>query len=177
MSGIIAVYSLVISVLIAQDLIPPSTGSYSLFKYVRPSKSAEFSERTNLTRVQRVPASCERLVSRLDGTCRRLCHRHRRRHWRASIHASVQDLRGHGSDPHFRRSPGSLRVCGFGDVQREAANTDDDAGLSLRSFSTPRARVKNHVHLKKLHPKLKLDKLRNCTKVYGVFSLRSFFGL
>jgi len=34
MSGIIAVYSLVISVLIAQDLGPPSTGGhYSLFKY------------------------------------------------------------------------------------------------------------------------------------------------
>ncbi|OAR02809.1 hypothetical protein LLEC1_00211 [Akanthomyces lecanii] len=31
MSGIIAVYSLVISVLIAEDLTPPSVGSYSLF--------------------------------------------------------------------------------------------------------------------------------------------------
>ncbi|KAK4124889.1 V-type ATPase [Parathielavia appendiculata] len=31
MSGIIAVYSLVISVLIAQDLQPPASGSYSLF--------------------------------------------------------------------------------------------------------------------------------------------------
>ncbi|KAK1990993.1 hypothetical protein LX36DRAFT_663714 [Colletotrichum falcatum] len=36
MSGIIAVYSLVISVLIAQDLTPPSAGSYSLFKSVLP---------------------------------------------------------------------------------------------------------------------------------------------
>ncbi len=35
MAGIIAVYSLVISVLIAQDLQPPSAGSnYSLFKWV-----------------------------------------------------------------------------------------------------------------------------------------------
>jgi V-type H+-transporting ATPase proteolipid subunit len=35
MSGIIAVYSLVISVLIAQDLTPPGAGSnYSLFKCV-----------------------------------------------------------------------------------------------------------------------------------------------
>jgi V-type H+-transporting ATPase proteolipid subunit len=35
MSGIIAVYSLVISVLIAQDLQPPASGSnYSLFKFV-----------------------------------------------------------------------------------------------------------------------------------------------
>lgn len=31
MSGIIAVYSLVISVLIAEDMAPPSTSSYSLF--------------------------------------------------------------------------------------------------------------------------------------------------
>lgn len=35
MSGIIAVYSLVISVLIAEDLAPPSQQSYSLFQYVR----------------------------------------------------------------------------------------------------------------------------------------------
>lgn len=35
MSGILAVYSLVISVLIAQDLQPPASGSnYSLFKWV-----------------------------------------------------------------------------------------------------------------------------------------------
>lgn len=34
MSGIIAVYSLVISVLIAQDLNPPGNESYSLFAYV-----------------------------------------------------------------------------------------------------------------------------------------------
>lgn len=33
MSGIIAVYSLVIAVLIAEDMAPPSTQSYSLFKY------------------------------------------------------------------------------------------------------------------------------------------------
>lgn len=41
MSGIIAVYSLVIAVLIAEDMRPPAKGegsSYSLFKYViRPS--------------------------------------------------------------------------------------------------------------------------------------------
>jgi V-type H+-transporting ATPase 16kDa proteolipid subunit len=36
MSGIIAVYSLVISVLIAEDLKPPSDQSYALFTFVRP---------------------------------------------------------------------------------------------------------------------------------------------
>ncbi|KAK7754637.1 v-type proton ATPase 16 kDa proteolipid subunit 2 [Diatrype stigma] len=36
MSGIIAVYSLVIAVLIAEDMAPPSTQSYSLFKYDNP---------------------------------------------------------------------------------------------------------------------------------------------
>jgi hypothetical protein len=35
MAGIIAVYALVIAVLIAQDLNPPSQANYSLFKYVR----------------------------------------------------------------------------------------------------------------------------------------------
>lgn len=34
MSGIIGVYSLVISVLIAEDLNPPSSTSYTLFAYV-----------------------------------------------------------------------------------------------------------------------------------------------
>jgi V-type H+-transporting ATPase 16kDa proteolipid subunit len=34
MAGIIAVYSLVISVLIAGDLQPPPGANYSLFKYV-----------------------------------------------------------------------------------------------------------------------------------------------
>lgn len=34
MAGIIAVYSLVISVLIAGDLAPPPDQNYSLFKYV-----------------------------------------------------------------------------------------------------------------------------------------------
>ena len=34
MSGIIAVYSLVIAVLIAGDMQPPSVQNYSLFKYV-----------------------------------------------------------------------------------------------------------------------------------------------
>lgn len=34
MAGIIAVYSLVISVLIASDLEPPPGANYSLFKYV-----------------------------------------------------------------------------------------------------------------------------------------------
>jgi hypothetical protein len=39
MSGIIAVYSLVISVLIAQDLAPPSANeSYALFTYVNIHK-------------------------------------------------------------------------------------------------------------------------------------------
>ena len=37
MSGIIAVYALVVSVLIAQDLNPPTVGTYSLYKYVNIS--------------------------------------------------------------------------------------------------------------------------------------------
>ena len=35
MAGIIAVYSLVIAVLLASDINPPSSGSYSPFKYVK----------------------------------------------------------------------------------------------------------------------------------------------
>jgi V-type H+-transporting ATPase 16kDa proteolipid subunit len=48
MSGIIAVYSLVVSVLIAQDLVPPSQGNhYSLYRCVLfypPSKSIAMAE-------------------------------------------------------------------------------------------------------------------------------------
>lgn len=40
MSGIIAVYSLVISVLIAEDLAPPSTKSYNLFSYVSQARTS-----------------------------------------------------------------------------------------------------------------------------------------
>lgn len=48
MAGIIAVYALVIAVLIAQDLNPPSQANYSLFKYVpaRPEPSHLLLSRT-----------------------------------------------------------------------------------------------------------------------------------
>jgi hypothetical protein len=43
MSGILAVYSLVVAVLISQDLNPPTQQSYTLFKYVakpiRPNRT------------------------------------------------------------------------------------------------------------------------------------------
>lgn len=39
MSGIIAVYSLVIAVLIAGDMGPPPQQNYSLFKYDLPAQS------------------------------------------------------------------------------------------------------------------------------------------
>jgi V-type H+-transporting ATPase proteolipid subunit len=46
MSGIIAVYSLVIAVLIAGDMGPPPGQNYSLFKYAIPSSfTTGFSER------------------------------------------------------------------------------------------------------------------------------------
>jgi len=41
MSGIIAVYSLVVSVLISQDLTSPPEVNYTLFKYVPTSGRAE----------------------------------------------------------------------------------------------------------------------------------------
>lgn len=40
MSGILAVYSLVISVLIAEDLAPPSQQSYNLFTFVHRVKQS-----------------------------------------------------------------------------------------------------------------------------------------
>jgi V-type H+-transporting ATPase proteolipid subunit len=46
MSGIIGVYSLVISVLIAEDLNPPSNTSYTLFAYVPPAVFGVFSDST-----------------------------------------------------------------------------------------------------------------------------------
>ena len=47
MAGIIAVYSLVISVLIAGDLEPPPGQNYSLFKYVYHTKERPLQECSN----------------------------------------------------------------------------------------------------------------------------------
>ena len=48
MSGIIAVYALVISVLIVQDLVVPKQGNYSLFKYVIVRRHPHRNKRTNM---------------------------------------------------------------------------------------------------------------------------------
>lgn len=56
MSGIIAVYSLVISVLIAGDMDPPSRQSYSLFKYV--SDFAQPNEQIHTILISSIVVSC-----------------------------------------------------------------------------------------------------------------------
>lgn len=106
MSGIIAVYSLVISVLIAQDLSPPGHESYSLFSYV-----ARFARsRHMLTRRQGIHAPRVWDGGRRDGARSRLLHRHCRRHGRPCLYATVPDLCWHGPDSYFWRSTGPLRV-------------------------------------------------------------------
>jgi ATP synthase proteolipid subunit len=73
MSGIIAVYSLVVSVLIAEDLSPPTTQRYSLFAYVarRP-----FRTHPKLTWDQWLPASRLRSCRWPDWSRCRILHWH-----------------------------------------------------------------------------------------------------
>lgn len=79
MAGIIAVYSLVISVLIAGDLSPPPKKNYSLYRYVRRGILHIILDLT--TRYpQRVHASGCWSFSWPQWACGRLCDWHCRRH-------------------------------------------------------------------------------------------------
>jgi V-type H+-transporting ATPase proteolipid subunit len=105
MSGILAVYALVISVLIASDIKPPPEKNYSLyagFCHMAAGLSVGLSGLAAGYAIGIVgDAVCLALfmvkhILTFTG--------------RALVHAPVENLRRHGSDSHFRRSPGSLWV-------------------------------------------------------------------
>jgi F0F1-type ATP synthase membrane subunit c/vacuolar-type H+-ATPase subunit K len=105
MSGILAVYALVISVLIASDIKPPPEKQYSLFAgfmHMAAGLSVGLSGLAAGYAIGIVgdAVCCARSITRQLLT------------WagRALLHESVEDLRRHGSRSHFRRSPGSLRI-------------------------------------------------------------------
>jgi hypothetical protein len=96
MSGIIAVYALVIAVLIASDIGPPPGQNYSLFKYDYLGRIDSIANG-----FQWIHASCMRSIGRPDGTRGRLLDRNSRRYGCKVLHAAVEDFRWNGSDPDF----------------------------------------------------------------------------
>lgn len=109
MSGIIAVYALVIAVLIAGDMGPPPGQNYSLFSgfmhlacglsvgLTGTAAGYAIGKVGDMVRLEAVTEHLGRAVLTSSG--------------RPLVHATVEDLRWHGVDSHFRRSPGSLWVC------------------------------------------------------------------
>ena len=106
MSGILAVYALVISVLIASDIKPPPEKNYSLY--------AGFCHMAAGLSVGLSGLAAGYAIGIVgDAVC---CTSATTRHMltlagRTFVHAPVEDLRRHGPDSHFRRSLGSLWVC------------------------------------------------------------------
>jgi F0F1-type ATP synthase membrane subunit c/vacuolar-type H+-ATPase subunit K len=97
MSGILAVYALVISVLIASDIKPPPQKNYSLyagFCHMAAGLSVGLSGLAAGYAIGIVgDAVCwDIAIARHTLTCT----------GRAIIHEPVEDLRRHGPDPHFR---------------------------------------------------------------------------
>jgi hypothetical protein len=112
MSGILAVYALVISVLIANDIRPPGDGEgkqYSLFAgflHMAAGLSVGLAGMAagyaigivgDVVRRNRHAFSTDKLI--MAG--------------RSRIYEPVKNLCGHGPDPHFRRSFGALRVSSW----------------------------------------------------------------
>lgn len=108
MSGIIAVYALVIAVLIAGDMGPPPGQNYSLF--------SGFMHLACGLSVGLTGTAAGYAIGKVGDMVGFEATRHL---WSAAlteagcplVHAAVEDLRRHGSYSHFRRSPGPLRVC------------------------------------------------------------------
>lgn len=105
MSGILAVYALVISVLIASDIRPAPEQRYSLF--------AGFMHMAAGLSVGLSGMAAGYAIG-IVGDVVRVEKRIRRevltRVGRPRIYASVENLCGHGPDSHFRRSLGVVRV-------------------------------------------------------------------
>jgi len=109
MSGILAVYALVISVLIASDIKPPPDTHYSLyagFMHMAAGLSVGLSGLAAGYAIgivgDAVCSAATNLRSVLTAT------------GRALLYAPISNLCGYGAYPDFRRSPGSLWVSLLG---------------------------------------------------------------
>lgn len=108
MSGIIAVYALVIAVLIAGDMAPPPGQSYALFNgfmHLACGLSVGLSGVAagyamgvvgDMVRKEITPL-IRNIILTFSGC--------------TIIHATITSIRRHGSNSDFRRSPWTIRVC------------------------------------------------------------------
>ena len=107
MSGIIAVYALVIAVLIAGDMAPPPEKNYSLFGGFMHLASGLSVGATGLAAGYAIgivgDSVCSWDTFQIFGRGVTVLGR-------ASLHATIEDFRGHGTHSHFRGSLGSLWV-------------------------------------------------------------------
>lgn len=108
MSGILAVYALVISVLIASDIKPPPEKEYSLFAGFMHMGAGLSVGLSGLAAGYAIGIVGDAVRAFETVTTRELLLTDT---GRSRVHAPVEDLRWHGPDSHFRRSPGSLWVC------------------------------------------------------------------
>lgn len=134
MSGIIAVYALVIAVLIAGDMGPPPQQNYSLF--------SGFMHLACGLSVGLTGTAAGYAIGKV-GDMVRLASQHY--FWsavlkatgRPFVHAAVEDLRRHGFDSHFRRSLGSLWVrTERRETERATADVLADSSSALSSTLT-----------------------------------------
>ena len=124
MAGIIAVYALVISVLLASNTEPPPNGSTSLFTYVciayGENGLADFRRgflrlgaglSVGLTGL--AAGYAIGIVGDVVGRDDRPLFQYTKTYDSAGspfVHATITNFRRHGSDPYFRRSTGTLWV-------------------------------------------------------------------
>lgn len=110
MSGILAVYALVISVLIASDIRPPPTKNYSLYAGFMHMAAGLSVGLAGMAAGYAIGIVGD--VVREAGTACWIMEL--TRPGRTSIHAPVEDIRRHGAHSHFCRGAGALRVgsCG-----------------------------------------------------------------
>lgn len=120
MSGILAVYALVISVLIASDIKPPPEKEYSLF--------AGFMHMGAGLSVGLSGLAAGYAIGIVGDAVRTKVETRREQSLTGTgctlFYAPVEDLRWHGPHPHFRRSPGSLRVYSASHQDCAIANTN-----------------------------------------------------
>jgi F0F1-type ATP synthase membrane subunit c/vacuolar-type H+-ATPase subunit K len=105
MSGILAVYALVISVLIASDIKPPPEKEYSLFAGFMHMGAGLSVGLSGLAAGYAIGIVGDAVCPHVERARHRLTSA-----GRAFLHAPVANLCRHGPHSHFRRSLGSLRV-------------------------------------------------------------------
>lgn len=152
MSGIIAVYALVVAVLIAGDMGPPPTQNYSLFKYDFPTQATgiEISAWAN-KRYQWIHASCLWTICWLDWSRGWIRNRDRRRYGSTIIHVAIKDLRRNGIDSHFRRGSGSIWSYRGVDSQHQEQCLRLKSGTQDPKFHGKRPREKHCLSNEKEH--------------------------